>query len=139
MNLRKDKKSTKLQKLLIKYMYQYYEKKKNQFSYKSGIEIGLDSVIGKCCDIWHSGVVINGTIGNYCVFHGNNTIGNKGVGNESLRPIIGNNVDIGAGSIIIGDIIIADDCVIGAGAVVTKSFNETSSVIIGIPGKVFER
>lgn len=134
-NLRKNKKISKLQKIIFKYIYRYYEKKKNIFSYKSGVEIGLDSTIGQNIDIWHSGVVINGNIGNNCVFHGNNTIGNKGIGNENLKPTIGNNVDIGTGAVVIGDINIADNCVIGAGAVVTKSFSETPSVIVGVPGK----
>lgn len=137
-DLRKNKKNHKLQRIAFKYKYHYYEKMKNIFSYKSGVEIGLDSIIGRRCDIWHSGVVINGNIGDNCIFHGNNTIGNKGIGNEFLRPTIGNHVDIGAGAIVIGDINIADDCVIGAGTVVTKSFNEASSVIVGVPGKILK-
>lgn len=130
------KKSTKgIKRILAKYIFRFYEKKKNTFSYKSGVEIGLNSTIGCCCDIWHGGVVINGDIGDNCVFHGNNIIGNKGLGNENLRPSIGNNVDFGAGAMAIGDIVIADNCIIGAGAVITKSFNEPSSVIVGVPGK----
>lgn len=138
-DLRKKVQNNKIQRKLLKYKYRYYEKKKNNFSYKSGVEIGLDSIVGKCCDIWHSGVVINGNVGDNCVFHGNNIIGNKGIGNEKLRPTIGNNVDIGAGAIIIGNINVADNCIIGAGAVVTKSFNETSSVIVGVPGKLLKQ
>jgi len=129
------KTSKGFKKFLIKRIFKIYEKKKNTFSYKSGVEIGLTSSIGRCCDIWHSGVVINGVIGDNCVFHGNNTIGNKGIGNENLRPVIGNSVDIGAGAIVIGDINISDNCILGAGAVVTKSFIEPASVIVGVPGK----
>ena len=132
-NLRKNAKG--LKRILVKRILKFYEKKKNIFSYKSGVEIGLNSSIGRCCDIWHSGIVINGDVGDNCVFHGNNIVGNKGIGNENLRPVIGNSVDIGAGAIVIGDIEIADNCIIGAGAVVVKSFNEPSSVIVGVPGK----
>ncbi len=138
-NLRQNRKNSKIQRIIFKYKYRYYEKRKNIFSYKSGVEIGLNCIIGQRCNIWHSGVVINGNIGDNCIFHGNNTIGNKGLGNESLRPIIGNNVDIGAGAIIIGDISIADNCIVGAGTVVTKSFNETASVIVGVPGKILKQ
>lgn len=134
-DLRISKDSSKLEKKLAKYKYRYYEKKKNIFSYKSGVEIGIDSKVGKCCDIWHSGVVINGNVGDNCVFHGNNTIGNKGVHGSDRRPVIGDNVDIGVGAIVIGDIDIADNSIIGAGSVVTKSFTDENSIIVGVPGK----
>ena len=55
--------------------------------------------------------------------------------NEKLCPNIGNNVDIGVGAIIIGNVNIADGCIIGAGAVVTKSFDKINTVIVGVPGK----
>ncbi len=134
-DLRQDKNLNRLYRKLAKYKFKHYEKKKNIYSYKSGVEIGLDSRIGKNCDIWHSGVVINGNIGDNCVFHGNNTIGNKGIGNDSLRPNLGNNVDLGVGAVVIGSLNIADNCIIGAGAVVTKSFEKQNSIIVGIPGK----
>ena len=124
---------------LAKYKFKYYEKMKNIYSYKSGIEIGLNSHIGKNCDIWHSGVVINGNIGENCVFHGNNTIGNKGIGNEIDVPTLGNGVDIGVGAIIIGGITISDNCTIGAGAVVTKSFDTAKSIIVGVPGRIINK
>lgn len=54
-------------------------------------------------------------------------------------PKIGNNVYIGPGAIIFGDIEIADNCWIGANAVVTKSFLEPYSVIAGIPAKLINK
>jgi len=125
----------RLQKRLAKMKFQHYNKMRNIYSEKSGVEIGINCKIGKNCDIWHSGVVINGDVGDDCIFHGNNIIGNKGKGHESESPIIGSKVDIGAGAIIIGDLRIADGCIIGAGAVVTKSFEDETSVIVGVPGK----
>ncbi len=133
--VRQDKSASRFERKLAKFKFKHYEKKKNIYSYKSGVEIGIDSKIGKNCDIWHSGVVINGNIGDNCIFHGNNTIGNKGQGNDSLRPELGNNIDIGVGAVIIGSLIIADGCIIGAGAVVTKSFEQNNSIIVGVPGK----
>lgn len=127
---------SKFQRKIAKYKFRHYNKKKNEYSWKSGVEIGIDSKIGKNCDIWHSGVVINGNIGDNCVFHGNNIIGNKGKHNELQVPDIGNGVDIGAGAILIGNISIADESVIGAGSVVTKNFGEKRSVIVGVPARV---
>lgn len=132
---RTDKNTGRLEKKIAKYKYRYYNKKRNKYSYKSGVEIGIGCSIGKNCDIWHSGVVINADTGDNCVFHGNNVLGNKGKGKESLNPKLGNNVDVGAGAIIIGDVNIANNSVIGAGAVVTKSFEENGSIIVGVPGK----
>ena len=55
-------------------------------------------------------------IGEDCILHGQNCIGNKGDADASAAPVIGKNVDIGVGASVIGDIFIADDVKIGAGA-----------------------
>ena len=130
--LRTERSIGRFSKSLAKHKFKYYEKKKNIYSYKSGVEIGLNSKIGMMCDIWHGGVVINGEIGNNCVFH---TVGNKGFGREKETPVLGNNVDVGCGSSIIGGVHIADSCVVGAGSVVTKSVEKPRSIVVGIPGK----
>jgi len=54
---------------------------------------------------------------------------------ESKPIIIGNDVWIGANAIILPEVTIADGCVVGAGAVVTKSFTEKNCVIVGNPAK----
>ena len=51
-----------------------------------------------------------------------------------VRP--GDRVDIGVGAKIIGDITIADDVKIGAGAVVTKSCLKQGATLVGIPAKI---
>ncbi len=108
--------------------------KKNNLSFKLGVEINPFHC-GKGVRICHPNVVINGYAGDNCIFHGNNIIGNKKTGAKSDIPKIGNNVDIGTGAIIIGNVVIADKCVIGAGAVVTKSFTTPGTVIAGVPAK----
>lgn len=79
---------------------------------------------------WHYGsVIVNGhaKIGKNCQFHGNNCVGNKGVLDEAA-PRLGDNVEIGVGAKIIGDIYIADGVKIGANAVVVKScYNKGSN------------
>lgn len=125
----------RLEKRLAKMRFQHYNKMRNIYSEKSGVEIGINCRIGKNCDIWHSGVVINGNVGEHCIFHGNNIIGNKGKGHENESPTLGDKVDVGAGAIVIGNLHLADACIVGAGAVVTKSFEEPGTVIVGVPGK----
>lgn len=120
----------------IKCLFRYYEYKKNIFSYRSGVEIGIQSKIGKNCDIWHSGVIINGTIGDNCIFHGNNTIGNKGKGRETQYPTLGSNIDVGVGAVVIGKVRIADNVIIGACSLVAKDFLEPNCTIIGVPARM---
>lgn len=108
--------------------------KKNRLSLLLGVEV-TPFHCGKGARICHPNVIINGFVGENCTFHGNNVIGNKKTGRKDAIPKIGNNVDIGTGAIIIGNVVIADNCVIGAGAVVTKSFTAPGTVIAGVPAK----
>ena len=43
---------------------------------------------------------------------------------------------LGSGAKIIGEVHIANGCIIGANAVVTKDFLEENSIIAGVPAKV---
>lgn len=85
------------------------------------------------------GLVVNDSsvIGKNCTLRHTTTIGNKTLptGEITKSPVIGDNVDIGAHSIIIGDITVGDNCVIGAGSVVTKDV-PAGSVVVGNPAQV---
>ena len=54
-----------------------------------------------------------------------------------FAPRLGNNVYIGAGAIVIGDITIGDNVIIGAGAVVTKVYPTIVS-LSGIRQKIIK-
>lgn len=133
-SVREDQNAGFFERRKAKHLSRRYERKKNVAGEKAGVEIGLQCSIGKGLDIWHSGVVINGSVGENCVFRGCNTVGGKA--DIISVPVIGSNVNVGAGAVIIGDLRIADGCVIGANAVVTKSFDLPGSVIAGVPAKV---
>ncbi len=80
--------------------------KKTQFAYGGiGIVIHNRVIIGNNCIIGQ-GITIGGTSKRYGV------------------PIIGNNVIMNAGVRIIGDIIISDNVIIGANAVVVKMYHQ---------------
>ena len=66
------------------------------------------------------------------------TLGGTGKEKGKRHPTIGNNVVIGASAIILGNIVIADNSRVGAGAVVTKSVPQNST-IVGNPARVIVR
>ena len=109
---------------------------------KTGIEIHPGAIIGKNLFIDHGyGVVIGQTaiIGdNVVMFHGV-TLG--GTGNEKTKkrhPTIGNNVFIGSGAKILGNIKIGDNVKIGANSVILKNV-EKNKTVVGIPGYVVKK
>jgi serine O-acetyltransferase len=96
------------------------------------------NVFGPGLAIPHRGTIIvndNAKIGANCRIHACVNIGTE-AGKIGCAPTIGDNVYIGPGAKIYGAITIADGCVIGANAVVNKSFLEPRSVIAGVPAKV---
>lgn len=116
-------------------LYIYYNRKMNILGERLGIEIGIGS-FKKGLLIFHSGsIVVNrhSRIGINCHLHGDNCIGNDGSGENDDCPVIGNNVMIGVGAKIIGNVIIADNIKIGAGAIVVTSFTEEGITIGGVP------
>lgn len=114
--------------------YKLYKLRLNKLGFRLGFEIE-PGILDKSTIIYHQNIVINGfaKIGKNVKFHGSNCVGNNGYTLDA--PVIGNNVDIGFGAVIIGKVEIADDCIIGANAIVTKSFLEKGSVIAGCPAK----
>lgn len=128
-----------IKRIINSLRYRFFTRKKNLYSEKCGIEIANERKIGRRLRLWHGGVVINANLGDDCAIHGNNILGNKGEMSLNCAPNIGNNVDVGVGAIVIGEINIADNCCIGANAVVTKSFTKPGSVIVGIPGRLLEK
>lgn len=108
----------------------------SKFAMECGFVIG-DGVLGEDVTVYHRGNVIinpNARVGDGCKFHGSCCIGNSHPG-EPKCPIIGKNVDIGYGAVLLGDIRIADNIIIGANSVVTKSFDEPGIVIAGVPAR----
>jgi serine O-acetyltransferase len=80
------------------------------------------------------GVVLHNRtiIGENCKIYQNVTIGSR---NSVGPPVIGNNVLIGAGSIILGKITIGDGASIGAGSVVLKDV-PPGCTVVGNPLKL---
>lgn len=79
--------------------------------------------------------VINAkSIGEHFQFRNCLTIGNKNNDN-SLLPVIGNHVTVGANVVIIGKIVIGDNVQIGAGSVIVKDV-PSNCIVAGNPARV---
>ena len=93
------------------------------------------SSFGKGLSIAHMGTIVvscQTKVGENCRIH---TCVNIGVSGNSAAPQIGNNVYIGPGVKIVGDISIADGVCLGAGAVVVKSITEPNTTWGGVPAR----
>jgi serine O-acetyltransferase len=93
--------------------------------------------------IWHgfSTIIYAKSIGKNCSIRQQITIGNLGnrdIGKLDNLPTIGDNVEVGAGAIIIGNIKIGNNVIIGAGSVVTKDVPENCSVA-GVPAYIIRK
>lgn len=128
-------KNCKKAKIYLPYYYYLYLKF-HLLSTFLGFHI-KPNVFGPGLSISHPGtVIVNGSarVGANCRIHVCTSIGTK-AGYSNLAPTIGNNVYIGPGAKIFGDIEIADGIAIGANSVVNKSFTEPNIGIAGIPAK----
>jgi serine O-acetyltransferase len=111
----------------------------SQFSrFLTGIEIHPGARIGRRFFIDHGmGVVIGETteIGDDVLLYQGVTLGGTGKEKGKRHPTIGNNVVIGTGAKILGNIYIGDNVKVGAGSVVITSVPPHSTVV-GVPGRV---
>jgi len=104
----------------------------------TGIEIHPGAKIGKGFFIDHGkGVVIGETseIGNCVTLFQGVTLGGTGKESGKRHPTIKDNVVVGAGAKILGNITIGNNVKIGANSVVLKDVPDDSTVI-GIPGRI---
>jgi len=104
----------------------------------TGIEIHPGAQIGKRFFIDHGmGVVIGETaiIGDDVLLYQGVTLGGTGKEIGKRHPTLGNNVVVGAGAKILGNITIGDNSYIGANAVVIRNVPPNSTVV-GIPGRI---
>ena len=106
----------------------------------TGIELPCEAQVGRNFVIDHfGGIIISGhaKFGDNCRIRNGVVVGLKNVDNPTA-PIIGNNVDIGAGAKLLGNIRIGDNVTIGANAVVLSDVPD-NSIAIGIPARIISK
>jgi serine O-acetyltransferase len=104
----------------------------------TGIEIHPGATIGRRFFIDHgAGVVIGETteIGDDVLLYQGVTLGGTGTEKGKRHPTLGNSVVVGTGAKILGNIRIGDNVKVGAGSVVVHPVPDNSTVV-GIPGRV---
>ena len=104
----------------------------------TGIEIHPSARIGRRFFIDHGmGVVIGATtiIGDDVLLYQGVTLGGTGNEHGKRHPTLGNNIVVGSGAKVLGNIEIGSNSRIGAGSVVVDSVPENSTVV-GIPGRI---
>lgn len=107
----------------------------------TGIEIHPGAVIGKGTFIDHGmGVVIGETaiVGDYALIYQGVTLGGTGKETGKRHPTLGNNVVVGAGAKVLGNIQIGDNVSIGAGSIVLRNV-PADCTVVGVPGRIVSK
>ena len=121
-------------KLLLLPMYLYHFFVFKRLSYILGFTIHKNC-FGPGLNIKHYGSVVvnpNARIGKNCIIHSCVNIGET----NGKAPVIGDNVYIGPGAKIYGNVVIGNNNAIAANATVNKSFEEEGVLIGGVPSKI---
>ena len=107
----------------------------------TGIEIHPGATIGKKLFIDHGmGVVIGETtiIGDNVTLFQGVTLGGTGKEKGKRHPTIKDNVVIGTGAKVLGNITVGENVLVGANAVVIRDIPDDSTVV-GVPGRVAKK
>ena len=123
----------------VKLIPELYKKKMLK---KYACEISPYASIGKGLKIHHSvGIVVGHEviIGSNCEIFQNVTIGSNRKEIEGRKmPVIGNNVSIGSGAVVVGAIHIGNNVSIGANSYVDKDVPD-NSLVIGAPMRIISK
>ncbi|OLP19378.1 serine O-acetyltransferase [Leptolyngbya sp. 'hensonii'] len=107
----------------------------------TGIEIHPGAQIGTGVFIDHGmGVVIGETaiVGDYALIYQGVTLGGTGKESGKRHPTVGENVVVGAGAKVLGNIQIGNNVRIGAGSVVLRDV-PSDCTVVGVPGRIVYR
>lgn len=104
---------------------------------RCGIMLPYTVRVGRRVRLEHFGgmVLVAQWIGDDVILRQNTTLGIPDTDHLQDRPVIGNRVDIGAGAVILGSVLIGDDAVVGANAVVRRDV-PPNAIVGGVPARL---
>ncbi len=129
-------KNTNRRVLSDRLIRKYYLWRYKRLGYLLGFSIP-PNVFGPGLRIPHYGTIVvhpSVRVGANCVIQAGVNIGI----NQNGTPVLGDNVYIGPGAKLFGDIIIGNNVAIGANSVVNKSFNLDNITIAGVPARIIK-
>jgi serine O-acetyltransferase len=108
-----------------------------------GVECAAQTEIGPGLYFPHTGGIVIGAtrIGSGCVIYHQVTLGAQTIDmpfTPSLRPMVGDDVVLSAGSKVLGGVYIGDGAIVAANAVVTKDVVERT-VVGGVPATLIKK
>lgn len=102
-----------------------------------GIELPRRTSVGKAVTLAHQGGIVihqHAVIGDRCLIHQNVTIGNAGRGvTRDQGPVIGNDVELGVGAVVLGHVKVGDGARIGANVVVYIDVPPNTTLVANSP------
>ena len=116
--------------LLARFRYKHLE-------YKFSFDISFQAQIGPGLSIAHYGYIIvssNTIIGANCSLQPGVVFGKK-LTRQTGGAVVGDNVEFGVGSKVVGDVTIGSNVIVGANAVIVKDIPD-NCVVAGVPAKV---
>jgi serine O-acetyltransferase len=101
-----------------------------------GIEISRSTRLGRRVRIYHHGGIVLGarSIGDDVQIRHNTTFGLLDRRDHAAMPIIGNHVEVGAGSVVCGPITVGDGAVIAANSLVVRDV-APGATVMGVPAR----
>lgn len=109
-------------------------------SRSTGIYLPYTVRVGRRVRLEHFGgmILVAQWIGDDVTIRQNTTLGIARLDALQDRPVIGDRVEIGAGAVILGSVLVGDDAVVGANAVVRRDVAQ-GTVVGGVPARVLGR
>jgi len=144
-------KSAKVTKSTLKYYSrikdyaELHSSKLGKYSYISQYSIVNKSKVGRFCSIangcyiglWEHNTDVS-THSFYLYEHSGNFVkGYKNYDKDNIKTVIGNDVWVGANSVILKGVVVGDGAIVGASAVVTKDV-PPYAIVIGNPAKIIK-
>jgi serine O-acetyltransferase len=109
--------------------------------FMTGIEIHPGAKIGEGFFIDHGmGIVVGETaeVGDNCVLFHNVTLGGTGHHEDKRHPTLGNNVLVGTGSVILGPVFVGNNVNVGAKTVIINRDVPSYCTVVGTPGRIIK-